>query len=135
MRIAKAVKENRWNRVKALQHLLTRSFYAKLLAVKRVTSNKGKKTPGIDGVLWIAGFLDAVVAGLTTALGREWTFGALQISLGNIVSFVVGILIAIKVSQLIRFVLDEDVLSRLDLAKANALGRLEAPHHRHHQVH
>jgi len=52
VRIAKAVKEQRWNRVKALQYMLTRSFYAKLLAVKRVTSNKGKKTPGIDGVLW-----------------------------------------------------------------------------------
>ena len=38
-RIAKAVKEGRWNKVKALQHLLTHSFYAKLLAVKRVTSN------------------------------------------------------------------------------------------------
>ncbi|MBW1998823.1 MAG: reverse transcriptase N-terminal domain-containing protein, partial [Deltaproteobacteria bacterium] len=37
---------------KALQYLLTRSFYAKVLAVKRVTSNKGKKTPGVDGVLW-----------------------------------------------------------------------------------
>jgi len=52
VRIAKAVKENRWNKVKALQYLLTRSFYAKLLAVKRVTSNKGRKTPGVDGVLW-----------------------------------------------------------------------------------
>ena len=52
MRIAKAVKENKWNKVKALQYLLTRSFYAKLLAVKRVTSNKGKNTPGIDGVVW-----------------------------------------------------------------------------------
>ena len=52
VRIAKAVKEGRWNKVKALQYLLTRSFYAKLLAVKRVTSNKGKKTPGIDGILW-----------------------------------------------------------------------------------
>jgi RNA-directed DNA polymerase len=52
IRIAKAVLENRWNRVKTLQHLLTRSFHAKLLAVKRVTSNKGKKTPGVDGVLW-----------------------------------------------------------------------------------
>jgi len=52
MRIAKAVKEQRWNKVNALQHLLTHSFNAKLLAVKRVTSNKGKKTPGIDGVLW-----------------------------------------------------------------------------------
>ncbi len=52
MRIAKAVQEGRWNRVRALQHLLTNSLYAKALAVKRVTSNKGKKTPGVDGVLW-----------------------------------------------------------------------------------
>ncbi len=52
VRIAKAVKDNRWNRVRALQHLLTHSFYAKLLAVKRVTSNKGRGTPGVDGVLW-----------------------------------------------------------------------------------
>ncbi len=52
LRIAKAVKESRWNKVHALQYLLSRSFYAKLLAVKRVTSNKGKKTPGVDGVLW-----------------------------------------------------------------------------------
>ena len=33
MRIAKAVTENRWNKVKVLQHLLTRSLVAKLLAV------------------------------------------------------------------------------------------------------
>jgi RNA-directed DNA polymerase len=52
IRIAKAVKEGRWNKVKSLQHRLTHSFYAKLWAVKRVTSNKGKKTPGVDGVLW-----------------------------------------------------------------------------------
>ena len=52
VRIAKAVLEKRWNKVKTLQHILTRSLVAKLWAVKRVTSNKGKKTPGIDGVLW-----------------------------------------------------------------------------------
>jgi len=51
-RIAKAVKEGRWNKVKALQHLLTRSLHAKLLAVRRVTTNKGQKTPGVDGVVW-----------------------------------------------------------------------------------
>jgi len=50
--IAKAVKENDWGKVQTLQRLLTNSFYAKLLAVKRVTSNKGKNTPGVDGVLW-----------------------------------------------------------------------------------
>ena len=51
-RIAKAVGRGRYNLVKKLQYLLTSSFYAKLLAVKRVTSNKGKNTPGVDGVLW-----------------------------------------------------------------------------------
>ncbi len=52
VRIAKAVKEGRWGKVKALQWLLTHSFYAKLLAVKRVVSNKGRYTPGVDGVVW-----------------------------------------------------------------------------------
>jgi RNA-directed DNA polymerase len=52
IRIAKAVQEGRHGRVKALQWILTHSVNAKLLAVKRVTSNKGRKTPGVDGVLW-----------------------------------------------------------------------------------
>jgi RNA-directed DNA polymerase len=38
--------------VKALQHLLTHSFAAKALAVKRVTENQGKRTPGVDGQTW-----------------------------------------------------------------------------------
>lgn len=49
MRIAKAVREGRYGKVKALQWLLTKSRYAKLMAVKRVTESKGAKTPGIDG--------------------------------------------------------------------------------------
>ena len=52
VRIAKAVQENRWGKVRTLQYLLTNSYYAKLMAVKRVTSNKGKNTPGVDGDLW-----------------------------------------------------------------------------------
>ena len=52
MRIAKAIKSGRHNKAKALQWLLTHSFYAKLLAVRRVTQNKGKNTPGIDHVIW-----------------------------------------------------------------------------------
>ena len=51
-RIAKAVKEGRWGKAKALIYLLTKSFYAKLLAVYRVTSNKGGKTPGVDNQTW-----------------------------------------------------------------------------------
>lgn len=52
VRIAKAQKERRYNKVKALQHLLVTSFEAKVLAVKRVTTNKGKRTAGVDHVLW-----------------------------------------------------------------------------------
>ena len=52
VRIAKAVSEGRWNKVKALQWLLTHSFYGKTVAVKRVTENRGKKTPGVDGETW-----------------------------------------------------------------------------------
>ncbi|KAA6321253.1 hypothetical protein EZS27_029077 [termite gut metagenome] len=51
-RIVKAQKEGRHNKVKTLQWMLTHSFYAKALAVKRVTSNKGSKTSGVDHVLW-----------------------------------------------------------------------------------
>ncbi|RQM47115.1 group II intron reverse transcriptase/maturase [Paraburkholderia bannensis] len=51
-RIVKATQEGRWNRVKALQRLLTSSFHGKALAVKRVTENQGKRTPGVDGAVW-----------------------------------------------------------------------------------
>src|SRR5476649_3009748 len=51
-RIAKATLEGRWGKVKALQHLLTRSHSGKMLAVKRVTENRGKRTPGVDGKIW-----------------------------------------------------------------------------------
>ena len=52
MRIAKAIKEGRWGKVKALQRLLTCSFSGRALAVKRVTENKGKRTAGVDQVTW-----------------------------------------------------------------------------------
>lgn len=51
-RIVKATQEGRWGRVKALQRLLTHSYSAKVLAVKRVTENQGRKTPGVDKVTW-----------------------------------------------------------------------------------
>lgn len=51
-RIVKATQEGRWGKVKALQWLLTHSFSGKAIAVKRVTENQGKKTPGVDGATW-----------------------------------------------------------------------------------
>lgn len=52
IRIAKASISKKQNDVKRLQYLLTHSHYAKLLAVRKVTTNKGKKTSGIDGETW-----------------------------------------------------------------------------------
>ena len=51
-RIVKATQDGRHNKAKALQWLLTHSFSGKALAVKRVTENKGKNTPGVDKVTW-----------------------------------------------------------------------------------
>ena len=51
-RIVKAVKQGRWGKVQALQRLLTHSFSGKALAVRRVTENQGKKTPGVDRETW-----------------------------------------------------------------------------------
>lgn len=52
IRIAKAVKEKRHNKVKSLQWLLSHSTSAKALAIKQVSENKGKNTPGVDKVCW-----------------------------------------------------------------------------------
>ena len=51
-RIVKAQQEKRYGKVKYLQHILVTSFDAKALAVKRVTSNKGKRTAGVDKIKW-----------------------------------------------------------------------------------
>jgi RNA-directed DNA polymerase len=52
VRIAQATKECRWGKVQALQRLLTHSYSGKVLAVRRVTENAGKKTPGVDQEIW-----------------------------------------------------------------------------------
>lgn len=51
-RIVKATQAKRWNKVRALQHLLTHSLSGKLFAVKQVTENSGKRTAGVDKVTW-----------------------------------------------------------------------------------
>jgi RNA-directed DNA polymerase len=48
----KGRKEGRWGKVQALQRLLTHSYSGKVLAVRRVTENNGKKTPGVDQEIW-----------------------------------------------------------------------------------
>ena len=51
-RIVKAVRVGRWNKVKVLQGILRHSYAARLLAIRRVTENSGKRTAGIDKQLW-----------------------------------------------------------------------------------
>jgi len=51
-RIVKAVREGSWHKVKALVYLLTHSFSGRALAILRVVSNSGARTPGVDGILW-----------------------------------------------------------------------------------
>ena len=48
-RIVKAQEAGKWNKVKVLQRMLAHSQSAKVLAVERVATNDGKKTPGVDG--------------------------------------------------------------------------------------
>jgi len=52
MRIAKATQAGQHRKAQALQWVLTHSRSAKLLAVHRVTTNRGAKTPGVDNVIW-----------------------------------------------------------------------------------
>lgn len=51
-KISKAMSEGRMNDAMRFSHLLTRSFTAKALAVKKVCDNDGSMTPGVDGVMW-----------------------------------------------------------------------------------
>lgn len=63
-RILKAQQAKKAGKVKALPWLLTHSFSAKALAVRRVTENKGKNTAGIDGQTWLTPEAKAQAIGL-----------------------------------------------------------------------
>jgi RNA-directed DNA polymerase len=66
-RIVQAVQRGAWRKVKRLSYLLVHSFAARALAVKRVTENTGKKTPGVDGERWESPEQKAVAV---TRIGR-----------------------------------------------------------------
>ncbi len=51
-RIVKAVRESKWHKVRSLVYLLTHSFSGRAMAIQRVISNDGAKTPGVDGITW-----------------------------------------------------------------------------------
>src|SRR5215813_4215111 len=48
-RITQAQQQGKKRKVRALQFILTRSYSARCLAVRRITENSGKRTAGVDG--------------------------------------------------------------------------------------
>ena len=48
-RIVQAQQQGEKRKVRALQFILTRSYSARCLAVRRITENSGKRTAGVDG--------------------------------------------------------------------------------------
>src|SRR5215831_4255901 len=50
-RIVEAQQQGKKRKARALQFILTRSYSGRCLAVRRVTENTGKRTPGVDGQL------------------------------------------------------------------------------------
>lgn len=52
-RIYAAYSQGNVGKVNSLIHLMLHSFYAKACAVQHVCSTHGKKTSGVDGVLWL----------------------------------------------------------------------------------
>ncbi len=51
------------------------------------------------------------------ALEHQWTLGSLEFSLGGILTFCLVVVAAVLISRLTRFVVEEDVLPRMDLPR------------------
>jgi potassium-dependent mechanosensitive channel len=72
-------------------------------------------------IAWIVGTLDyfgaltPAIAGAQRVLGASLKLGAVNLSLGDVLAFVVTLYVAYLVSSLIQFVLAEDVFPRLSL--------------------
>ncbi len=71
VRIAKATQNKNWRQVKKLQRMLVRSFFARALAVRKVTENRGKKTPGVDKETWNTPTLKWQAIGTLTRKGYK----------------------------------------------------------------
>jgi small-conductance mechanosensitive channel len=74
-------------------------------------------------VIWIVAtlhlfrLLEVTWIAVGNALNKSWEFGNLTISIGSVLAFFLAIIIAIYLSRLVRFVLEEDVFPRLPLQR------------------
>ena len=60
---------------------------------------------------------EPIKTGIMAALDRQWTLGSLEFTLGGVLTFCLVIALAVVLSRLTRFVVDEDVLPRMDLPR------------------
>ena len=82
-RIVQAVQAGAWRKVKRLSYLLVHSFAARALAVKRVTDNHGKKTPGMDGTSFRTPLPAVTKTGTITSPRRSVTRWSMRRSSGR----------------------------------------------------
>jgi small-conductance mechanosensitive channel len=60
---------------------------------------------------------DEIIGWLEEALGRVWEIGNLKLAIGNILLFFISIWLAVQIARFVRFILEGDVLPRLNLAR------------------
>ena len=71
----------------------------------------------VYGTLFFFNISDPVREWLSVLFGTKWSIGTLDISLGDIVTFIFTIWLSIQISRFIRLFLEEDVLSLVDLPR------------------
>ena len=77
------------------------------------------------GVLFQFQLLDPVVERTTAVLTTNLPLGAISVTLGDLIAFAITIWVSFQLSRFVRFVLDEDVFPRVQLAARRALRDLE----------
>ena len=73
-----AYKTGDLDKMKVLQHWLVNSYAARAVSVRQVTSNQGKNTPGVDGIVWNLPELKSQAYSLKHALENGYKAQALR---------------------------------------------------------
>ena len=60
---------------------------------------------------------DVVLNALAGVLGRQWSVGSWEMSLGDVIAFLLTLWLALWISRIIHVLLKEDVLPKMDLAR------------------
>lgn len=63
------------------------------------------------------GLQEIVFDWLGETLGHKWSIGSFSITLGNVILFIISIWLAVMITRFVRFILEGDVLPRLNLPR------------------